>query len=252
METTKEMRCVRILLVDDHPVVRKGLASMIHQEADMTVVGDVGSAPEALKLMEELAPDLAVIDLTLKDGHGLDLIRVARQRFPALKLLAVSMHDEAVFAERVLHSGGQGYLNKETSLDNIVGAIRKVMGGETYLSPELAERLHLQRRRSGSGRAEPPTGVSILSDRELSVFEMIGHGLTTKQIAERLSLSHKTVETHRERIKKKLGLENGPALVKRAVEWVVQSREGSVPLSLPPVDTASSEITESDTLVSQD
>lgn len=220
---------VRILLVDDHPLVRKGLASVISSQADLQVVGEAGAATEAMRLIETERPDLVVIDLTLEDGHGLDLIRQSRQSFPGVRLLAVSMHDEALFAERVLQSGGQGYVHKARAADEIITAIRQILAGQTYLSPELAEQMG-RKPRHGSSSVEAqqlPSTVGQLSNRELAVFEMIGQGWTTRQIADRLSLSHKTVETHRERIKRKLHLENGPALVKRAVEWIVQSRAGA-------------------------
>jgi DNA-binding NarL/FixJ family response regulator len=210
----------RILLIDDHPLIRKGLAAVIGAAEELTVCGEASTAAEGLQLLVELNPDLIIVDLTLEDSHGLELMKQARQLRPNLRMLAVSMHDEAVFAERVLQAGAMGYVHKARATDEIVSAIRIVLAGRIYLSPEAADRL--LRQVTTGGEVKPQNSVSTLSDRELAVFEMLGKGLTTRQIAEKLFLSHKTIETHRERIKKKLNLNNSAVLVKSAVEWVMQ------------------------------
>lgn len=212
------MTC-EILIVDDHPLVRKGLRSVIEQDPNYVVVGECSTTTEAIQLFQELRPNLAIIDLTLEDGHGLDLIKKLAALDPQLPMLAVSMHDENIFAERVLQAGAMGYVHKIRAIEEINSAIRRVLSGRIYLSPDVSDQL----LRQMSNGYETESGVEKLSDRELAVFQLIGQGQTTREIAEKLFLSHKTVETHRERIKKKLHIENSIHLVKRAVEWMMES-----------------------------
>jgi DNA-binding NarL/FixJ family response regulator len=213
---------VRVAVVDDHPVVREGLASMVANHPDLTICGSAATAAEALDLVRSERPDLAIIDITLKDGSGLDLIKRLKSLAPELKMLVASMHDEALFAERALRAGAQGYISKEEAIGDLVGAIRHVLSGKIYLSPQMTERLLHSAARGAVEPLQDP--VKSLSDRELEVFSLIGEGKTTRQIAQRLDLSIKTIETHREHIKKKLRLESGTELIRFAVEWVVQGR----------------------------
>lgn len=208
----------RVLIVDDHAVVRQGLKQLIGSESDLAVCGEAETAREALEQIEALKPDMAVIDLSLKDSNGLELIKDIRVRFPDLPTLVLSMHDEGFYGERVLRAGGRGYVMKEEAADKVLAAIRCVLSGEIYLSSRLASKM-LSSLAGGHGElSESP--VHALSDRELEVFELIGHGLGTRQIAEKLHLSVKTIESHRENVKKKLSLADATELVRQAVRWV--------------------------------
>jgi DNA-binding NarL/FixJ family response regulator len=219
MTVATPTKTCEILIVDDHPLVRKGLRSVIEENKDYVVVGECSTTTEAIRLFEELRPSLAIIDLTLEDGHGLDLIKKLSAVDDQLPMLAVSMHDENVFAERVLKAGAMGYVHKIRATEEINAAIHRVLNGRIYLSPDVSDQL-LRQMTQGH---ESESGVERLSDRELAVFQLIGQGHTTREIAGKLFLSHKTVETHRERIKKKLHIGNSIHLVKRAVEWVIES-----------------------------
>lgn len=209
---------VRILIVDDHPLVRLGFAQLLSDEEDLVVCGEAESAAEGLRLVGELAPDLVVIDLSLKGTSGLELIKQVRSRRPDLPMLVCSMHDESLFAERALRAGAQGYIGKREAPEDLVTAARAVLAGERYLSPRFAARLEA----AGLGpREDLPEPMAVLSDRELEVFELIGRGHGTREIAERLGLAVKTVETYRENIKEKLLIESAPELARRAVTWVL-------------------------------
>ena len=208
----------KVLLVDDHPLVRRGLADLIAGEPDLEVCGQASDVAEALQEVERTHPDLVVIDLTLKGGHGIDLIEKIKARSEQVRMLVSSMHDEMLFAERVLRAGAMGYVTKQESPETLLGAVRQVLRGEVYLSARMTSRL-LHRVAAGGPPLESP--LEILSNREIEVFEMIGQGLTTLQIARRLELSPKTIETHREKIKQKLNLKNSAELSRRAVQWVL-------------------------------
>ena len=232
--TAARPRRARILLVDDHALVRYGLASLFGNEPDLEVCGEAADPPTALALAKDLRPDLAVIDLSLQNGHGLDLIRDLRARDERVKLLVVSMHDEALYAERAVRAGAQGYVNKAEAPEKVVEAARTVLAGRVYLSTAMTERLLRER----VGPEDPGAGrplVQRLSDRELMVFELIGRGVPTREIAQRLHLSVKTVETYRENIKAKLRLKNSPELTRDAARWVQsQERFGGRPRPAPP------------------
>lgn len=206
----------RIFVVDDHPIVRDGLASLVVQEPDMEICGAAEDVPKAIESLASTRPDLVIIDISLKSSHGLDLIAEINRRMPHVKMLAWSMYDEEVYAERVLRAGAAGYLNKQESTEDVIRAIRIVLEGGVYLNAQLSR--HLVRRMSSSGAAQS-NGLRQLSNRELQIFEMIGRGLTTQEIAGRLNLSPKTIETHRERIKVKLDVKNSAELNRRAVLW---------------------------------
>jgi DNA-binding NarL/FixJ family response regulator len=207
----------RILLVDDHPVVRDGLADAINHEPDLTVCAVAENRHGALQAIEKTQPHLAVVDLMLKDSSGLELIKDIRARWPELLILVVSMHDETLYAERVLRAGARGYITKQQATHDILVALRKILGGGIYLSETAASQV-LTRLTSRS----PAPGDSVLdqlADRELQVFELIGQGLSTREIAQRLHIDTKTVDTYRARIKEKLKVETSSGLLQLAIRW---------------------------------
>ena len=206
----------KILVVDDHPIVRLGLERLISGAGDLELCGAVGSPTEAVAAVERTRPHLVVIEISLAGG-GLELIKELAGRERAPVVLALSRHDEKLFAGRALDAGAAGYLEKAASPETILGAIRKTLDGEIYLSPEMTQRL-LQAAADGEP-AEAATVVGVLTDRELEVFGLLGRGLTTREVADRLGRSVKTIETHRERIKAKLGVDHHNELIRRAVEW---------------------------------
>lgn len=210
----------RILIVDDHPIIRHGLAALIACEQDLEVCGEASDTPEALRQVEATQPHLVIVDISLKSGHGIDLIEQIKAKNDTIKMLVLSIHDEFLFAERALRAGAMGYVNKQEAIETIIGAIRTVLRGETYLSARMANRL-LHKVVGGRLERNPVEG---LSNRELEVFEMIGQGLTTKQIAGKLYLSPRTIKNHREKIKVKLNLPNEQELIHRAVQWVLENR----------------------------
>ncbi len=211
----------RILIVDDHPIVRHGLAELIAEEPDLEVCGEASDAPDALRQVETSKPHVVIVDISLKSGHGIDLIEQIKTKDEKVKMLVSSIHDEALFAERALRAGAMGYVNKQEATEKVIDAIRQILRGEIYLSPRMSNRI-LHTVVGGDRLDQDP--IEGLSNRELEVFEMIGQGLTTKQIAGKLHLSPKTVETHREKIKMKLNLANSTELNHRAVQWVLEGR----------------------------
>jgi len=210
----------RVLIVDDHPIVREGLRALISQQPDLVVCGEAESVQDALELVESREPDIAVIDISLKDSDGLELIRRIRSMDSSIRMLVSSMHDESLYARRSLRAGALGFVSKENAARQIIDAIRRVLEGRIYLSQEMSEQLLSQMIRHED---EPDyRSVESLSDRELEVFRCIGRGLTTREIAARLNLSVKTVETYRQRIREKLALRNGAELARRASQWVLE------------------------------
>jgi len=210
----------RVFIVDDHFVVRQGLSLIINQEEDLEVSGGAGDEPEALEALVAQQPDVAIVDLSLKGGSGLDLIKSIREKGWNFPILVLSMHDEALYAERVLRAGANGYIMKEQADEAVLDGLRSVLKGELFVSREIQARM-LQQYIGGQKEL---SGVETLSDRELQVFEMIGQGLSTQQIADRLALSAKTIEAHRVRIKKKLNTETASQLMQQAVLWVDEHR----------------------------
>lgn len=211
------MTSARILIVDDHAMVRMGLKELVEQERDLEVCALAASSSEALAAVDEESPDLVIVDLSLPDRNGLELIKQLSARESAPAMLVHSMHSERLFAHRALKAGAKGYVSKEADADEIILAIRRVLEGQIYLREEISQLL-LQVA-AGSDPARKGTGVEALSDRELEVLGLLGKALTTREIAERLNLSIKTIETHRESIKTKLGLRNNNELIRRATEW---------------------------------
>jgi DNA-binding NarL/FixJ family response regulator len=210
----------RILLVDDHPIVRHGMAQLINEEPDLEVCGEAGAAGEAMTLVEETDPHLALIDLSLEEGSGLELVKQIKARFPSVRMLVVSMHDETLFADRVLSAGALGYITKQKATEKLIEAVRHVLSGRVYLSEQMTNRMLHRLVENDEKPGENP--IDRLSDRELQVFELIGHGISTRNIAEQLHISVKTVETHRENIKHKLDLETNLELIRWAVQWVFE------------------------------
>ena len=209
----------KIVLVDDHPVMRKGLALTLDAEMDLSIVGQMNSAEEAMDEIERLEPDLAIIDISLPGMSGMELVKHLQARMPELLTLVVSRHDESLYAERAIRAGARGYIMKLEAGDVIVKAVRHVMNGGIYVSDEINERLLLSMASGGRERISQ-SPLEVLSDRELEVFELTGRGTGTRDIAERLHLSVKTVESYRARIKKKLNLDSATELMQHAVQWV--------------------------------
>ncbi len=208
----------QIYIVEDHPVMRQGYAALVEGEMGLEICGETGSAPEAHQEIHETEPDLAIVDLSLQEGSGLELVKNLRDLCPDLPILVVSVHDEELYAERVLQAGASGYLRKSVSTEKIVTAIHRILEGglffEEGLKKQMLSRLHGADSKTASSMLED------LSDRELEVFEYMGQGLTSNEIAEELNLSPKTIDTYRSRAKKKLGLDSNAALRRRAVVWL--------------------------------
>ncbi len=208
----------RIFIVEDHPLVRKGYARLFKDEAGLTICDQTGSATEARDLFRELDPDLAIIDLSLEDGSGLELIKDLHATQPELMILVVSIHDEALYAERALQAGAHGYLMKDEADSKVLEAAYEIFGGGVYLNPDLSNELLLKYTRNEETDAESP--LDPLSDRELEVFRLMGQGLTRNEIGDKLSLSPKTVDSHRGRIKSKLSIGSNAELRRRAAVWL--------------------------------
>lgn len=218
--TATETHRARILIVDDHPLVRSGLRLLIDCESDLVVCGEAADANEAMRLLESQKPDLMIVDLSLKESSGLELIKRIKIRNAEMKILVSSMFEESLYAERVLGAGALGYVHKQEGMERVVEAIRCVLSGRVWLSTAMSDRM----LRKMTASPAPPTqsAVHTLSDRELEVFELIGRGRSTNDIAKQLHLSVKTVETHREKIKAKLGLASGPELTRTAIQWILE------------------------------
>lgn len=210
-----------ILLVDDHPIVRQGLGTLIAQQPDMVVCGESDEVSGALRLIDQTHPDVIIVDLSLKESTGLDLIKDVRLRHPGVLTLVYSMRDESFYAERVLRAGARGYITKEEGGKAVIEGIRKILQGQIFLSERMASKM-IGLLVGSAGPAATPS-VRSLTDRELEIFELIGQGLPTRTIASQLHVSPKTVESYREHIKRKLKLDNASQLLKHAIEWVQHS-----------------------------
>jgi len=210
----------KVLIVDDHPLVREGLTWRISSRSDMVVCGEASGVDEALQQLRATQPDVMIVDLSLRDGHGLDLIQRVRTSGFASKILVMSAHDESLYVERAIRAGAHGYVDKQQAHGVVIDAILALLRGELYFSSEFARRV----------AAQPPSGeraklgIESLTDRELQIFELLGKGHGTRAIAEQLHRSVHTVETHREKIRLKLGLRDGTELLRTAVQWVLEAR----------------------------
>ena len=207
----------RIVIVDDHPIVRQGLAQLIEQEDDLHICGQAEDAHEAIRAIRELNPNLVIVDISLRTSSGIDLIKDIKAQFPALPVLTLSMHDEALYAERALRAGARGYIMKQEAPEEVVTAIRRVLAGTTYVSQGMAAKM-VNKIVAGPGEKNA-SPVDRLSDRELEVFRLIGEGYGTREMAEKLYLSVKTIETYRAHIKEKLNLQDANELLRAAIRW---------------------------------
>ena len=218
MATTFKSKITRILLVDDHAMVREGLAEALAREPDLQVCGAAGDTAQALALAASARPHLAIVDLTLKNSHGLELIKDLRARHPEVLVLVLSMHDESLYAERVIRAGARGFMNKAEATQNLLHAIRRVLAGEIYLSETAA------RQMAAKALGQSPSGLALpladqLSDRELQVFQRLGRGHSLRQISADLNLALSTVETYHARLKDKVGAKDANDLLQHAVRW---------------------------------
>jgi len=207
---------IQVFLVDDHPIVRRGLQLLISMERDLAVCGEADSGPAALEKILELRPDVVIVDLALKSSSGLELIQQLRAQSSALKMLVFSMRDEGVYAERALRAGANGYITKEEGAEKAIEAIRLLVRGKNYVSEKISARIV---GKMVGGGSQPQQLHETLSDRELEVLEMLGAGLGSREIADKLNLSIKTIESHREHLKEKLGISSAPELVRYAFSW---------------------------------
>jgi len=208
---------IKILLVDDHPLVREGLANLIGQQPDFEICGEAGNEPHALELTGTVQPDVAIVDITLENGSGLELVRSIKAVHPAVKTLVLSMHDEALYAERALKAGARGYIMKREAAKKIIEGIRAVLAGQLYVSETIAALMHEKFVAGRSAAAVSP--VEQLSNRELEVFQLLGRGQNTRQISEHLHVGFKTVQAYSARIKEKLNLANANELLREAMRW---------------------------------
>jgi len=209
----------RILVVDDHAVVRKGIAALLTEEGGFSVCGEAENAPQALEIMRQADPDVALVDISLPGTNGIELTKAMLAERPKLPILIFSVHDESLYALRALRAGAKGYLMKTESVSQIVAALCKVLAGEIYVSSRFGERLVFQAVQAPNG-SMPSSPVDSLSDRELEVLHHLGKGHGTREIAMNLNLSVKTIETHRAHIKEKLGAKDSDEMVRFALDWV--------------------------------
>src|SRR5438477_3134936 len=208
----------KVVLVDDHPILREGFAQIINQEPDLQVCGQAGTASQALSKIAALKPDLVIVDISLDGTNGIELIKPIKAIHPGLHILSLSVHDETLYAQRALRAGAKGYVMKQASTEEVMVAIRRVVRGEQYLSRRMHERMLDTLSGRSAARIDPSLELPRLSDRQLEIFQLIGEGRGTRQIALQLHLSIKTVETHRAHIKEKLKLRSGLELIRHAVE----------------------------------
>ena len=212
---------VRIFIIDDHPLVRSGLRLLIESEPDLCVCCEAARMSGSMGLITQCLPDLAIIDLSLPDGNGMELVKRMQFRYPDIPVLVSSMHDEKLFAVRALLSGARGYINKQEAGEQVIEAIRRILKGDTYVSQRM--QAHLTTHIEGDTNRAPGSPIELLSNRELQIYELIGQGMGTGKIADTLNLSVKTIETHRANIKKKLGLGSSMELTRSAVQWSLEA-----------------------------
>lgn len=207
----------KIMLVEDHPIFRLGLAELINQEEELVACGTSTDVDQAIKEIEQLKPNLIIVDISLKSSDGIDLVHYVKKQYGDIPVLVLSMHDEYLYAQRALHAGAKGYIMKQEAMESVVTAIQHVLSGKVYLNERLKE--HILSNIADNFKAKDRSPIDRLTDRELQVFKMVGRGFTSKEIAVRLFLSIKTIGTYRERIKEKLGLKNSSELVRCAVHF---------------------------------
>jgi DNA-binding NarL/FixJ family response regulator len=223
-QITAETKKCRVLLVDDHPIVRQGLALLIDREADLSVCGEAEGAHSAFHAIATLRPDIVVLDISLSGPDGLDVLKEIRMKTTNLPVLILSMHDESIYAERAMRAGANGYIMKQEATEKVLVAIRRILQGDVYLSDRLTTTMLQQYVRGASTAKRSP--LVNLTDRELEVFRLIGEGHGTRQIADELHLSVKTIESYQAHIKEKLALRNARELVQHAIEWTVNLNGG--------------------------
>ncbi|MFB3074813.1 MAG: response regulator [Candidatus Methylomirabilales bacterium] len=223
VEKPREGQKQRILIVDDHPIVREGLTTIINEQTDLVVCGEAEDAQTALEAVGTLRPDLMIVDISLKGINGIELVKLIQRRYEKMPILVLSMHDESLYVERVLRAGARGYIMKQEGTEKVVTAIHKILGGDIYVSEAMRKKLLRTFQESQPETSGP--SVDRLSDRELEVFRLIGQGYGTRQIADTLHVSVKTVNTYRQHIKEKLKFETGSELLRHAIQWV--QSEGS-------------------------
>jgi DNA-binding NarL/FixJ family response regulator len=212
----------KLLIVDDHPLVRERVAELINQEPDLIVAGEAGDANEALAAAKTLAPDMAIVDITLKDTYGIELVKQLKELYPKLPILVLSMHEESMYGERALRAGAKGYLTKQEASKKIIDAIRRILTGGIYISEALSATL--VQKLAGVKVESGGSPLDLLTDRELEVFQLLGQGLAVREIADRLFVSVKTVEAHREHIKQKLKLKTSSELLRFAIQYTLQEK----------------------------
>ena len=215
----------RIFIVDDHPLLRRGLAELINREVDMVFCGEAEDSPSAMKLIAQIKPDLVIVDISLKGYNGIELIKNIKAFDPKIQVLVLSMHDESIYAMRVLRAGAKAYVMKQEVVDKVMEAVRRIRAGKVFVSERVASRMLDQVVVGGDPAPDSP--VDLLSDRELEIVNMIGSGLPTREIAAKLHISIKTVESHRARIKEKLSLQNAIQLVQFCVRWVEEGAKSA-------------------------
>ena len=210
---------IGIMLVDDHPMVRRGVADLINSESDLQLVGEAGTMQEAMTVAAESKPALIIVDVSLDGNNGIELMKNLVSRWPNIPLLAYSMHDEAIYAERALRAGAKGYIMKDSEPEVLLTAVRQVLKGKIFLSDQMSDRLLGRLVRANTTTEVTASPIDKLSDRELEVLELLGKAMSTAQIADKLCLSVKTIETYREHLKQKLNLSSGQELLRYAIEW---------------------------------
>jgi DNA-binding NarL/FixJ family response regulator len=216
-ERETEIRKRTVFIVDDHPLLRQGLALLINRENDLVVCGEAQEAQTAMQALSQYQPDILIVDISLNGPDGLDLLKNIRNSYPSLPVLILSMHDEATYAERALRARANGYIMKQEATEKVLVAVRRILNGEVYLSDRIANKL--LRQYIGGASTALQSRLNALSDRELEVFRSIGEGRSTRQIADELHLSVKTVETYQAHLKEKLALRSGRELIQHAIQW---------------------------------
>jgi DNA-binding NarL/FixJ family response regulator len=212
----------KILIVDDHPLVRERVAELINQQSDLAVCGEASDANEALAIAKATSPDMAIVDITLKDTYGIELVKQLKDLYPKLPMLVLSMHEESMYGERALRAGAKGYLTKQEASKKIIEAIRRILAGNVYVSDALSG--SLMQKLAGVTPEGAGSPTDVLTDRELEVFQLLGQGLAAREIADRLFVSVKTVEAHREHIKQKMNLKTSSELLRYAIQLTIQTK----------------------------